>query len=365
MITASIELSSLAVPSPWTARAITAENFTGEKGAGGRATDGFGARAASRLGQGWKVSPCVEIAPGERRQIAQIDGPGVIRHLWFTAHPSCWRSLILRIHWEGDPAPAVEVPLGDFFCNGWGVFSQVSSLPVAANPHGGFNSYWPMPFAHSAVITLENLAADPANVYYQVDYGLGAIPDNALRFHAQFRRSRATTEGSHTILDGVRGIGRYVGTYLAWQTNSPGWWGEGEFKFYLDGDAEWPTICGTGTEDYFGGAWNFDVPEQGYVPYTTPYLGLNQVLTPDGLYASQQRFGMYRWHIADDIGFRQDLRVTVQALGIGPGQGNGLGHRYRVLHDDVASTAVFYLDATSLAPEVRPAIPGLLDLEVA
>ena len=99
----------------------------------------------------------------------------------------------------------------------------------------------------------------------------------------------------------------YVGTYLAWGVNRPGWWGEGEIKFYLDGDDDFPTICGTGTEDYFGGAWNFDVPGQGYTAFTTPYLGLHQVLRPDGLYHSQQRFGMYRWHVLDPIHFASDL----------------------------------------------------------
>lgn len=354
----------LTTPPRLTSRAITAENLEGAKGAGGMATTGFSERAASRLGPGWKVSPCIEIPPGEVAEIADITGSGVIQHIWMTTHFSLWRSLVLRMFWEGESAPAVEVPYGDFFCNGWNVFSQVSSQMVAANPHGGFNSYWQMPFASGARITLENVGHDPANVYYQVDYGLGEIAQDSLRFHAQWRRSRFVTDGVHTILDTVSGRGRYVGTYLAWQSNSPGWWGEGELKFYLDGDDAYPTICGTGTEDYFGGAWNFDVPGAGYTEFTTPYLGLNQVLAPDGLYRSQQRFGMYRWHVADAISFFDDLRVTVQALGIGPGQGNGLPHRYRLLQDDVASTALFYLDRPSLPDRERPPTPDLWELEV-
>jgi hypothetical protein len=332
---------------------------------GGRATEGFGAPAASRLGQGWKVSPCILIDPGETAKIAEIAGPGVIRHLWFTTHYSAWRSLLLRVYWEDSSAPAVEVPLGDFFCNGWCVFSQVASQTVAANPHGGFNSYWAMPFQRAARMTLENVGTEAANVYYQVDYALGDVPDSSLYFHGQWRRSRVVQDGIHTILDDVDGPGQYVGTYLAWQSNSPGWWGEGELKFYFDGDTEWPTICGTGTEDYFGGAWNFEVPGQGYTTFTTAYLGLNQVLAPDGLYASQQRFGMYRWHVPDPISFQKNLRVNVQALGIGPGQGNGLPHRYRVLQDDVASTALFYSAKPALGEAQRPPAPGLLDMEVA
>lgn len=361
----SSELMRLAIPTGSISRSISPENFDGTKGGGGAAVEGAAAAAASRLGRGWKVSPCINIAPGETAEIAAIAGSGVIQHLWMTTHRDSWRSLLLRIYWEGSPLPAVEVPLGDFFCNGWSRYSHVASQTIAANPHGGFNSYWSMPFKKSARITLENLAHETANVYYQVDYVLRSLPDEVMWFHTQWRRSPVVEAGIHPILDTVTGHGRFVGTYLAWQSNSPGWWGEGEIKFYLDGDDEFPTICGTGTEDYFGGAWNFDVPGSGYTEFTTPYLGLNQVLRPDGLYASQQRFGMYRWHIADELNFTEDLRVDIQALGIGPGQGNGLPHRYRQLRDDIASTAIFYLDQPETAPTERPSTPTLLDLETA
>lgn len=345
-------------------RSISAENPTGAKGAGGMATEGTGAVAAGLLGRGWKISPSIEIAPGETALLADIEGPGTIRHVWCTTAPHrAWRGTLLRAYWDGAAAPAVEVPLGDFFCNGWNTFAQVSSVAVAANPNGGFNAYWPMPFRSAARLTLENLSAETVTLYYQVDYELGPVDDDACYLHAQWRRSHPVPYGEvHTLLDGVTGAGHYVGTYLAWGVNSPGWWGEGELKFHLDGDGEFPTICGTGTEDYFGGAWNFDVPGQGYTAYTTPYLGLPQIIRPDGLYASQQRFGMYRWHLPDPIRFAEDLRVTVQSLGIGPGHGNGLPHRYRHTGDDIASTAVFYLDAPACAS--RPATPGLLDLEV-
>ncbi|ONK13437.1 glycoside hydrolase family 172 protein [Streptomyces sp. MP131-18] len=361
-------LDGLAHRSRAVTRSISAENPTGAKGAGGMATEGTGARAASLLGRGWKVSPSIEIPAGETATLADISGPGTIRHLWCTTAPHrAWRGTLLRMYWEDAAEPAVEVPLGDFFCNGWNAFSQVSSVPVAANPNGGFNAYWPMPFRRAARITLENLSAETVTLYYQIDYELpedgGDLPEPTW-FHAQWRRSHPVPEGqTHTILDRVHGAGHYVGTYLAWGVNSPGWWGEGELKFFLDGDDEFPTICGTGTEDYFGGAWNFDVPGQGYTAYTTPYLGLNQILRPDGLYASQQRFGMYRWHIPDPVRFAADLRVTVQSLGIGPGHGNGLPHRYRPTSDDIASTALFYLDAPE-EPASRPPAPDLLALEV-
>ncbi|MBA3905889.1 MAG: DUF2961 domain-containing protein, partial [Pseudonocardiales bacterium] len=174
--------------------------------------------------------------------------------------------------------------------------------------------------------------------------------------HAHWRRSNPVEAGSvHTLVDGVHGAGHYVGTYLAWGSNSRGWWGEGEMKFYLDGDERFPTICGTGTEDYFGGAWNFDVPGQGYSAYSTPYLGLHQIIRPDGLYDSQLRFGMYRWHVPDPIRFAADLRVTVQALGW------RAGGRYLPLHDDLASTALFYLDRPA---STLPEAPTLDELEL-
>ena len=184
---------------------------------------------------------------------------------------------------------------------------------------------------------LENLGSCPAVVYFQIDYELTGVDDGAGYLHVQWRRSNPLPRGEvHTILDGVTGRGHYAGTYLAWGSNSSGWWGEGEVKFYLDGDEDLPTICGTGTEDYFGGAWNFDVPGLGYVAYSTPFLGLPQIVRPDGLYRSQQRFGMYRWHLPDPIRFAKDIKVTIQALGW------RAGGRYLPLSDDIASTAWWY-----------------------
>ena len=336
-------------------RSISAENPDGAPGGGGRATEGTGAHSARDLGRGWKVSPCIEVGPAETNDLAVIDGPGEIRHIWLTTHPSRWRQLVLRAHWDGAAEPAIEVPVGDFFGQGWGVFAQLSSVPVAVNPHGGFNCYWPMPFRQRARLSLENTGDSAARVYFQVTYQTGE-PAGDSYLHAQWRRSNPVSAGGpHVLLDGVTGRGHYVGSYLAWGVNSTGWWGEGEMKFYLDGDEEFPTICGTGTEDYFGGAWNFDVPGQGYTAYSTPYLGLHQVIKPDGLYASQQRFGMYRWHIADPITFASRIRVDIQALGWRSGD------RYRPLQDDIASTAYFYLDRPITT---RPAAPTADAMEI-
>ncbi len=273
-----------------------------------------------------------------------------------TTQPDKWRSLIVRIYWDKESDPSVEVPLGDFFCNGWCERSNVNSLPIAVNPAGGMNSYWVMPFRQEAKVTVENRSADDAVLYFQIDYSLTDAVEETAYFHAQWRRSNPVQyKEVHTILDGVKGKGHYVGTYLAWQVNSTGWWGEGEIKFYMDGDKEFPTISGTGTEDYFGGAWNFEQPKGEYGLYSTAFLGLHQVIKPDGLYRSQQRFGMYRWHIMDPIRFGEDLRVTIQALGWRS------GGRYLPLQDDIASVAYWY---QAEPHAVYPELPKQDDLEV-
>jgi hypothetical protein len=337
-----MSLGNLARLSDAQTRSISAENFSGAKGEGGKATEGTGAVPARELGQGWKVSPSIDIAGRQLRTLADIRGPGAIQHIWLTVHPQHWRLLVLRIFWDNETAPSVEVPLGDFFCNGWGVRCNITSVPVAVNPAGGFNSFWEMPFRERALITLENLSPDNVEgFYYQIDHTLTEVESDRAYFHAQWRRSNPLAyQSAHTILDGITGKGQYIGTYLAWGVRNNGWWGEGEIKFYLDGDKEWPTICGTGTEDYFGGAWNFEHPKGEYGVFSSPFQGLPQVINPDGLYQSQQRFGMYRWHVMDPIRFHQDLRVTIQALGWrAPLEGQ---RRYLPLQDDIASTAFWY-----------------------
>ena len=320
-------------------RSISAENYKGEKGSGGKGLDGISAACARDLGEGWKISPAVKIPAGECFTVAEIDGPGVIQHMWFTCPPESWRSLIFRFYWDNESAPSVEVPLGDFFCNGWCERSIVNSIPIAVLTAGGFNSYWEMPFRKSAKITVENIGEkDLAELFYQVTYALTDIPADCAYFHATWRRSNPLAyKDVHTILDGVKGHGHFVGTYLAWQSNSNGWWGEGEVKFYMDGDKEYPTICGTGTEDYFGGAWAFVAPNgKNYGAYSSPYLGFHQVITGDALFNANTRFGMYRWHVMDPIRFEEDLRITVQALGWRS------GGRYLPLQDDIASVAYWY-----------------------
>ncbi|MGB6827430.1 MAG: glycoside hydrolase family 172 protein [Terracidiphilus sp.] len=316
---------------------ISPENLTGEKGQGGKATEGTGAYASRDLGQGWKVSPSIDVKAGQIITLADIDGSGQIEHIWMTPTGN-WRLSILRMYWDGETDPSVEVPVGDFFAMGWNKYAPISSLAICVNPGSAFNSYWPMPFRKQARITLENLDDKPMVVYYQIDYTRTAVPADSAYFHAQFRRLNPVPyKQVYTILDGVEGKGQYVGTYLAWGVHNDGWWGEGEIKFYLDGDTDFPTINGTGTEDYFNGSYDFEnqITHQ-YEPFTSPYSGLAQVIKPDGLYQSQERFGLYRWHIPDPIRFDHDLRVTIQDLGWQS------GGRYLPLMDDISSVAYWY-----------------------
>lgn len=339
-------------------RSICAENFTGEAGGGARCEmdDGISAGCARDLGKGWKVNPCIAVGSKETRVLADIKGPGVINHIWCTPGDN-WRFYILRIYWDGQEQPSVECPLGDFFASGWGIYAPISSLAVCVNPGRAFNCYWQMPFVKQCRMTIENIGGKTNSLYYQIDYSLADVPADTAYFHAQFRRVNPLPyKEVYTIVDGIKGKGQYVGTYLAWGVNNRGWWGEGEIKFFMDGDNEYPTICGTGTEDYFCGSYNFENSEtHRYECFTTPYAGLSQVICPDGLYQSQQRFGLYRWHITDPIRFDENLKVTIQALGWRE------GGRYLPLQDDIASVAYWYQTLPTIS---FPALPDRDSLEI-
>ncbi len=321
-------------------RAISPENFSGEKGKAGMSTNGPAMKAARDLGQGWKVSPYVVIKPKETFVMAEVQGSGAIQQIWLTPAGN-WRFAIIRFYWDGETEPSVECPVGDFFACGWGRYAQISSLAVCVNPGSALNCYWQMPFRKGFRITLENIADNTFTLYYQINYTLIDVPEDAAYFHAQFRRVNPLPyKNVYTILDGIKGWGHYVGTYLAWGVNNNGWWGEGEIKFFIDGDKDFPTICGTGTEDYFCGSYNFDTKgpdgKGRYTEFTTPYSGLAQVIRPDGLYDSQQRFGLYRWHIMDPVRFEKDLKITIQAIGWRS------GGRYLPLQDDISSVGFWY-----------------------
>ena len=337
-------LSNLYQVSDAKSRSISPENFTGEKGKGGMAITGTGKDAARELGQGWKVSPSVVIKSKTTFTIAEITGPGAIQHICMTPTGN-WRYAILRFYWDDETTPSVEVPVGDFFCNGWGEYAPVNSLAVAVNPGSAFNCYWPMPFRKKCRITMENIDDEDMTLYYQVDYTLAPIPNDAAYFHAQFRRVNPVPfKKNYVLVDSIQGKGQYVGTYMAYGSNKDGWWGEGEIKFFIDGDTQFPTINGTGTEDYFCGSYDFDtrrvnskgIETSEYTEFSGPYTGLPQVIRGDGHYHNAQRFGLYRWHITDPIRFENSLKVTIQDLGW---HHNGT---YMPLQDDIATTVFWY-----------------------
>ncbi|MBN1348489.1 DUF2961 domain-containing protein [candidate division KSB1 bacterium] len=338
----SFGLGTVALLSNSVSRSICAENPTGEKGAGAKEIPDEN-NHASELGQGWKVRPCLTLEKDSLTTLAEIDGPGTITHIWITCDPKAYRNCIIRFYWDNEPEPSVETPLGDLFCNGHAMRCKINSLPIAVNPNGGFNSYFPMPFRKAAKITIENQMNEKLDgFFYQFDYSLGDIPANAAYFHAQWcRENTVKFKREYTILDGVKGKGQYVGTYMAWAQLSNGWWGEGEIKFYLDGDKQFPTICGTGTEDYFGGAWCFGDT------YSTPFLGYPLWHKKEG---EVTRHGLYRWHLMDPIRFEKELRVTMQDLGW-----NERGKLFP-LTDDISSVAYWYQTEPHAAfPELPPA----------
>jgi hypothetical protein len=217
-------------------RSISPENFTGAKGRGGMADPVLdsGKRnmanarwAAQDLGKGWKVNPYIEIAPQEAITIAEIEGPGAIQHIWMTPTGN-WRFSVLRFYWDDEKEPSIEVPVGDFFGMGFNEYAPLNSLAVTVNPGSAFNCYWKMPFRKKCKITMENLEKrDAMRLYYQIDYALSEVGEDEAYLHAQFRRSNPTTGSIHALIDGIKGKGHYVGTYIAWNVNNNAWWGEG------------------------------------------------------------------------------------------------------------------------------------------
>jgi hypothetical protein len=346
-----------AAPAGVRSRSINAENPTGEPG---RA-----ATTASALGPGRKGRPAISLEPGERATLAEIEGPGVIRHIWMTvpdateAGPYVLRDLVLRMTWDDHDAAAVEVPIGDFFCNGFGRRALITSAPVVVASTGGMNAYFAMPFASSARVELVNQHPGRVQgVYFQIDYSVGdRLPAELAYFHAQWRRSNGSTAPGedHVIVDDVAGSGRYLGSYIALTALERFWWGEGETKFYIDDDDEFPTQTSTGLEDYAGGAWAFqnrlsnDAPLEP-VLFSAPYCGYPYYSDQDAtghspfLRATPQSHGMYRWHIPDPIIFERRLRVTLQQIG-------AWDHGHFERSDDISTVAYWY--QTGLTP-ARP-----------
>ena len=329
-------------------RSINPENPKGEKGKGGTSV---GALGKSRKGNAY-----LDLPQGKEVLLAEITGPAVIQHIWCTVQDRTKndefviRDLVLKMYWDDEGSPSVEVPLGDFFCNGFGTKCQVVSLPIVVAPYGGFNCFLPMPFRKTARITIENQhPVDIHAFFYTINYSLVSEIDNEQGyFHAQWRRSNfGRLAEDHVIADGITGKGHYVGTYLAWAALERYWWGEGEIKMYIDDDIDYPTICGTGVEDYVGGAWGFyerdelGVTQKRETTYNTPFMGYPYYSTFDGTKKDIYGFdavpmhGLYRWHVMDPIRFKEKFKISVQQIGH---DGNTLFERA----DDVSSVAYWY-----------------------
>lgn len=316
------------IPTGVASRAITAENMKGEPGQGGQA-------AHSLLGPKRKGSPCLRsIENGATATLMDIDGRGVIRHIWMTVSerdPAAMRNMIVRMYWDHSEVPSVEVPMGDFFGTAHGRTTDLASARVSTPQGKGYNCWFAMPFDRHARITVENDLPDGRKIkqlFFQIDYELrDRLPANTGRFHAQFRRQNPTVlKEDYVVLDGVEGPGMYVGTVIGVRGLRPNWWGEGEMKFFLDGDKEFPTICGTGAEDYFLAAY-------GMYPFQAPYHGCTLDLKND--FFKHRLVSMYRWHVPDPIYFRETLKATIQQIGWSK---DGLFER----SDDWCSTAFWY-----------------------
>ncbi len=284
-------------------RSISFENPTGAPGEGGK--------AASNLGVGRKGSASRAIQPGETVQLCDIEGPGTIRHFWMTTQrePANLRSLVIRAAWDGQDHPSIECPVGDFFGFAHGKVMPYQSAVHSVGSSAGMNLWLPMPFLKRAKFTLTNEGDKPLPVYYQMTYTLGdKHPDDVGRLHVLFRRENPTTERKDFELLPLRkNKGRFIGAVIGVRNLHPDqWWGEGEFKVYMDGDKEFPTIVGTGSEDYVGLSWGVQ---------QTPYLY-------NGCSLNENNFvSMYRWHLPDPIAWRKEARITIQQLTGMPGKG--------------------------------------------
>jgi hypothetical protein len=333
-------------------RSISAENPDGRKGFGGMADEKTTLQPAAvkcfaELGRGWKCSPSRPVPAGKTVELMNTDGPGIIRHMWITLDKKFYRDIIIRIYWDEQENPSVAAPLGDLFCCGWNERQNINSIPLNVNPSGGMNIFFPMPFNKHARITVENDSPnDLEHLFYTINYTLEPIEDESLYFHALWRRSNPLEyKSDYVILPAVKGSGHYVGTFMSWQQNNAGWWGEGEIKMFLDDDSQYPTICGTGTEDYFGGAWCFDAGD-GAEDYSAPFMGFGQVRGKSG--DPGARMAMYRFHVYDPIFFKSRIRATMQAIGW---RSEG---RYLPLQDDISSVAYWYQTLPTAAFEPLP-----------
>jgi len=312
-------------------RSISFENPTGAPGEGGK--------ASSNLGVGRKGAPARDIQPGETVQLCDIEGPGTLRHIWMTTtgEPAVQRECVIRAWWEGQEHPSIECPIGDLFGFAHGKIMSYQSAVHSCGPTGGRNIWLPMPFARRARLSFTNEGKKAVPLFYQITYTLGdKHPREIGRLHVLFRRENPTTEKSDFELLPRRGQkGRFIGSVIGIRNLHPDqWWGEGEIKVYMDGDKEWPTIVGTGSEDYVGLAWGIQ-----QAPFMFNGCSLNE----------KSFVSMYRWHLADPIAWKREGRITIQQIAYKKG--------LEETHDDWSCATFWYEPVPSASlpafPDVR------------
>lgn len=345
------------LPSHLQSRSISFENPTGARGAGGR--------AASPLGVGRKGSPARMIEPGETLEIADIRGPGIIRHIWMATYDvvDTMRGLVIRAYWDEQEHPSIAAPLGDFFG-----FAHGSSPPYASAVHSvgaklALNIWLPMPFVKRARLTISNDLTIAVPLFFQLDYTSGDRLDSEVgRLHALFRRENPTVPGQdYELLPERRGRGRYLGAVIGVRPSDPNWWGEGELKIFLDGDEAFPTIAGTGTEDYACLSWGLQ-----QTPFF--YHGASLV-TKDR--TDTGPVSIYRWHLSDPIYWHRSIRVVIQQIGLEaspqslPTSLAGYLGCLRERQDDWSSCAFWYEPIPSAPlPDIPDLRARLEDLEL-
>lgn len=332
-------------------RSASFENPRGERGNGGS--------AASYLGPTRKGFPAKAIQAGEEVVLAEVDGPGMIRHIWMTLdlNPTILRGCVIRAYWDGADQPAVECPVGDFFGIAHGRTNHFFNALQAMQEGSGLNCYFQMPFAKGAKLTFTNESSQTCgSLYYSVDYTIGdVIEGDTLYFHSCFVRENPTEmKRDFVFLPQRHGRGRFLGCVIGVRTKSPQWWGEGEFKVYLDGDTDLPTICGTGTEDYLGSAWG--VGKHFALYAGCPYIAF------DANSRWQSLISFYRFHVADPIFFSKDIRVEMQQIGGGfiPEGSINLYER----SDDWSAASFWYQDLGEPLPPMPSCEDRIRDIQM-
>lgn len=327
--------------------AFSAENPTGTRNGGTRGKDCE------------KLCPCLSVKPGETVTLCDVDGPGMITHMWFTGYIG--HSFIIRVYWENNEFPSVEAPISAFFGCGYdenftdmeGRYPVLNSAMVLVAPGRGYNCYFEMPFQQHCRITMENRGEKNYDLFYMITGWKGALPERISYFHAVYRQEHPVQKGrSYVVVDHIQGKGRFVGMTLSVGVNGHNTcWVEGEAKMYLDGE-DYPSLNYTGTEDYFCGAYGFgnDIEIKKYQTFSGLYVGLYAILGDTAaMYNAQKRFLLYRWHVKDAIYFDKSFKMVMDNLG-------WTGPRY----DDYTSTAYWYLEAPAKLPFELPSDHDLI-----